>query len=841
VSNETTVSSHSAAPLPPGGPHPTRIGPYRIVRVLGQGGMGLVYEAEQLEPFHRMVALKVIRRGMDTHEVLARFESERQALAVMDHPNIAKALDAGTTEEGLPYFVMELVAGEPLTGYCDRHQLDLRHRLELFIAVCKGVQHAHQKGVIHRDLKPSNILVRVTDGQPVPTIIDFGIAKATEQRLTSSEFTTELGVMVGTPAYMSPEQAEASGLDIDTRADIYSLGMVLYELIAGVLPFETRNILPATYLAQYVLGDTDTPMPSHRVDSLGAELVTPVAQLRHTTPAALRRALRGDLDWIVLKAIERDRTRRYETATAFASDIERHLQNKPIVARPPTLAYTAAKFVRRHRLAVAVAAGALVALTVMMAGIVRERNRARLASAKAQAISAFLQDMLVSADPWQGGGRTTTIADALTAGLKRLNEGAIRDPLVAASIRRTIGSVYLGLGRVEDADTLVRTALAERIRRAGPESEDAAESHGDLGILYRDQGKFDSAATEIERALAIRRRLHGSNDTLVVRSLIDLSDVVNHQGNRARGDSLAQEALAIVRRVYGDKHEAVADAMGGMVGAALGADDFHRTDSLARGAIAMLREIGSGRSPTIVPIMNDLALSRMYQGDYQEATSLMRQVVALDSAHFGPAHPDLAAHLENLSLIYSFQGRLDSSTMLLHQVLDMRRKVLPDDNPAIGRTIFNLASAEYGKGDYAAAQPLFEESLERMRKVYGPEHPDVVWATASMGKNLYRLGRLDDAERDLRWALDVKDPNGQFGPRDYTLIAPYMVSVLMDRRRWAEAEPIALRVLAIRDSLADTLSRQSAEQLVKLYQGWGKPDRAAEFRKRAEGGATTTH
>jgi tetratricopeptide (TPR) repeat protein len=299
--------------------------------------------------------------------------------------------------------------------------------------------------------------------------------------------------------------------------------------------------------------------------------------------------------------------------------------------------------------------------------------------------------------------------------------------------------------------------------------------------------------------------------------------------------------LAIVRRVYGDKHEAVADAMGGMVGAALGADDFHRTDSLARGAIAMLREIGSGRSPTIVPIMNDLALSRMYQGDYQEATSLMRQVVALDSAHFGPAHPDLAAHLENLSLIYSFQGRLDSSTVLLHQVLDMRRKVLPDDNPAIGRTIFNLASAEYGKGDYAAAQPLFEESLERMRKVYGPEHPDVVWATASMGKNLYRLGRLDDAERDLRWALDVKDPNGQFGPRDYTLIAPYMVSVLMDRRRWAEAEPIALRVLAIRDSLADTLSRQSAEQLVKLYQGWGKPDRAAEFRKRAEGGATTTH
>ncbi len=803
--------------------------------------MGLVYEAEQLEPFHRMVALKVIRRGMDTHEVLARFESERQALAVMDHPNIAKALDAGTTEEGLPYFVMELVTGESLTTYCDRHQLDLRQRLELMIAVCKGVQHAHQKGVIHRDLKPSNILVRVTDGQPVPTIIDFGIAKAIEQRLASSEFTTQLGVMVGTPAYMSPEQAEASGLDIDTRADIYSLGMVLYELMAGVLPFETRNILPAAYLAQYVLGDTDTPMPSQRVDSLGAEVATPVAQVRHTTPVGLRRALRGDLDWIVLKAIERDRARRYETATALASDIERHLQNKPIVARPPTLGYTAAKFFRRHRLAVMIGAGAVVALTVMVAGVVRERNRARLASAKAEAISAFLQDMLVSADPWQGGGRTTTIADALTAGLKKLNEGAIHDPLVAASIRRTIGSVYLGLGRVEDADTLVRAALAERIRRAGPESDDAAESYEDLGILYRDQGKYDSAATEIQRALAIRRRLHGGNDSLVVRALIDLSDVANHQGNRPRGDSLAQEALGIVRRVYGEKHEAVADAMGGMVSAALGADDFHRADSLARAAIAMLREIGSGRSLTIVPIMNDLALSRMYQGDYREATALMHQVLALDSAHFGPDHPDLAAHLENLSMVYSSQGQADSSTALLQQVLAMRRKVLPDDNPAIARTVFNLASAEYGKGDYAMAQPLFEESLARMRKVYGPEHPDVVWATASMGRNQYRLGRLDQAEHNLRWALELKNPTGQFGARDYTLIAPYMVSLLMDRHRWAEAEPFALRVLALRDSLADTLSRQSAEQLVKLYQGWGKPDRAAAFRRQAEGGGTTTH
>jgi serine/threonine protein kinase len=254
--DQTTPSGPAPIPPPPpGGEHPTRIGAYRIIRVLGQGGMGLVYEAEQLEPFRRTVALKVIRRGMDTREVLARFESERQSLAVMDHPNIARALDAGTTEDGLPFFVMELVDGQPITEYCDAHQLDLRRRQELFLGVCRGVQHAHQKGVIHRDLKPSNILVRVTDGVPVPTIIDFGIAKAVEQRQAAGAFATELGMMVGTPAYMSPEQAGASGLDIDTSTDIYSLGIVLYELVTGVLPYDTGGLAAAAFLQRYVLSE----------------------------------------------------------------------------------------------------------------------------------------------------------------------------------------------------------------------------------------------------------------------------------------------------------------------------------------------------------------------------------------------------------------------------------------------------------------------------------------------------------------------------------------------------------------------------------------------------------
>ncbi len=473
-------SAHdSSSKLPwesvPGEDPGDRIGRYKLLQLIGEGGFGSVYMAEQEEPVRRKVALKIIKLGMDTKQVIGRFEAERQALALMEHPNIAKVIDAGATETGRPYFVMELVKGIPITEYCDTNALSTVERIRLFIPVCQAVQHAHQKGIIHRDIKPSNVMVTLHDGAPVPKVIDFGIAKATTRRLTEKTVFTEFRQFIGTPEYMSPEQAELSGLDIDTRSDIYSLGVLLYELLAGATPFDAKALRGAAFgEIQRIIREEEPAKPSTRFSHLGTASVA-IAMNHHSDPNSLARELRGDLDWITMKCLQKDRTRRYSAAAELAADIERHLVHEPVVAGPPGATYRVRKFVRRNRMLVVcvvtvfvvlVAAAVVSAWFAVQATQAKQLAEAQRTEARRQAAAAtraqqeaehqaavagavvdFLnKDLLAAVDPRSARGREVTVREVVAKASDAIT-GRFKDaPLVEASTRTMLGEVCWHLG-----------------------------------------------------------------------------------------------------------------------------------------------------------------------------------------------------------------------------------------------------------------------------------------------------------------------------------------------------------------------------------------------------------
>src|ERR1017187_3272740 len=460
-----------------------RIGRYKLLEKIGEGGCGIVYMAEQTEPIRRRVALKIVKLGMDTRQVIARFEAERQALALMDHPNIAKVLDAGATDTGRPYFVMELVRGIRITDYCDQHNLSTRERLDLFMQVCHAIQHAHQKGIIHRDLKPSNILVASLDGVPVPKVIDFGIAKATQQPLTDKTLFTSFHQFIGTPAYMSPEQAEMGSQDIDTRSDVYTLGVLLYELLTGRSPFEQKELLEAGLdEMRRLIREKEPPKPSTRLSTLAHGDLAAIARSRHTEPPRLLHLVRGDLDWIVMKCLEKDRARRYETPSGLARDVERHLNHEPVTAAAPSAFYLVGKFIRRHRVALATAAALVVLVAVGVVGSVWQAVRATKAERQARTVATFLKNMLNGVRPSRALGRDTKMLQEIldkTAG--SLGKDLGNQPEVEAELRSTIGGVYQDLGEYQKAETMHRAALALRKGVFGYEHPGVAESLNDLG------------------------------------------------------------------------------------------------------------------------------------------------------------------------------------------------------------------------------------------------------------------------------------------------------------------------------------------------------------------------
>jgi serine/threonine protein kinase/tetratricopeptide (TPR) repeat protein len=696
------------------------IGPYRILQRIGEGGFGSVFEAEQAHPVRRRVALKIIKLGMDTEQVIARFEAERQALAMMDHPHIARVLDAGATPEGRPYFVMELVKGAPITEYCDRERLPVAERLKLFEQVCAAVQHAHTKGVIHRDLKPTNILVSTQDGEPFARVIDFGIAKATAARLTDRPLYTELHQMIGTPVYMSPEQAAGSA-DIDTRTDVYSLGVVLYELLTGTPPLgvEAFQASSGPGDVERVIREVEPPRPSTRV-SQSADIATKVAPDRRTEPRRLVGSLRGELDWIVMKAIEKERGRRYETASGLAADLRRLLAGEPVLAAPPSASYRLTTFVRRHR--VAVTAGALVAV-ILVAGIVGTTVamlRAERQRKVADQVAGFMTDILKGIGPGIARGRDTALLKELVGQASaRIERGDLKDAADAElKLRTEIGDAERTLAEYAAAERMLLPAVDRTRAVFGPKSLQAAEALFALGGLRLDQGRYAEAEPIVRESLEIRRQRLPQKSRDVAEAAENVAMMLAQTGRAGEGEPLMREAVATMKEIAPTDGEALSIAL-----ANLGYTVRHQN-----------------RSAEAEPI-------------FREAVDVSRRLLA-------DPHPYTARALNNLAVALVDQNKLDAAAATYREALAIFRRIFGQDHPALVPTITGLAVIAQRQDRLPEAEGLLREALAMAKKAQGPNHPNVIYVTARLVDVLAKQGKRDEADRLGRDLLAAYEATG---------------------------------------------------------------------------------